>query len=138
MAENALQTAQSFMQDVLAPDVRELKVKVDSLDKRIDSLERHMNQRFEALEKRMDERFEAFEKRMDERFEAFEKRMDERFASLEKRTDDRFAAMQAQNDANMREVLGAIKRLELMTENIGLRATTELRERVAVLEARAA
>jgi peptidoglycan hydrolase CwlO-like protein len=127
MAENALQTAQSFMQDVLAPDVRELKVKVDSLDKRIDSLERHMNQRFEALEKRMDERFEAFEKRMDERF-----------ASLEKRTDDRFAAMQAQNDANMREVLGAIARLELMTENIGLRATMEVRERVAVLEARAA
>jgi len=123
MAENALQTAQSFMQDVIAPDVRELKVKVDSLDKRIDSLERHMNQRFEALEKRMDERFAEFEKRMDDRFKAI---------------DDRFAAAKAQNDANMREVLGAIKRLELMTENIGLRATTELRERVAVLEARAA
>jgi len=105
MAENALQTAQNFMQDVIAPDVRELKVKVDGLDKRIDDLERHMNQRFDEFEKRM---------------------------------DDRFKAAKDQNDANMREVLGAIKHLELMTENVGLRAVMEVRERVAVLEARAA
>lgn len=50
MAEDSLQTAQGFIQDVLAPDVRELKVKVDALDKRIDlldkridSLEKHIN-----------------------------------------------------------------------------------------------
>jgi chaperonin cofactor prefoldin len=101
MAENALQTAQSFMQDVLAPDVRELKVKVDALDKRID-----------LLDKRID--------------------------PLERHINERFAAAKDQSDANMREILGAIKRLELMTENTVLRATADLRERVAVLEAKAA
>jgi chaperonin cofactor prefoldin len=134
MAEHALQTVQSFMQDVLASDVRELKVKVDALDKRIDLLDK----RVDSLERHMNERFESLEKRIDERFASFEKRIDERFASFEKRIDERFAAMQAQSDANMREVLGAIKRLELMTENIVLRQTADLRERIAVLEARAA
>jgi hypothetical protein len=112
MAENALQTAQSFIQDVLAPDVRELKVKVDGLDKRIDSLERHM-----------DERFDSFEKRIDERFKVI---------------DERFAAVKDQSDYNMRLVIGAIERLALVSENSGLRAVADLRERVAVLEARAA
>ncbi len=94
MAENAVQSVQGLIQDVLAPDVRELKV------------------RMEALEKRM----ELFEKRMDERF----------------------AAERAHNDANIQIILGAIKRLELISENSALRVVADVRERVAVLEARAA
>jgi hypothetical protein len=98
MAENAVQSVQSLIQDVLAPDVRELKVRVESL----------------------------------------EKRMDERFASFEKRMDERFAAERAHNDANIQMILGAIKRLELVSENSALRAVADVRERVAILEARAA
>jgi DNA anti-recombination protein RmuC len=122
------------MQDVIAPDVRELKVKVDALDKRIDSFERHMNERFEATDKQID----SLERHMNQRFEALEKRMDERFEVLERRIDERFAAMQAQNDANIREVLGAIRQLQLANENFVLRTINEVRERVAGLEARAA
>jgi hypothetical protein len=127
VAENTLQTAQSFIQDVLAPDVRELKVKVGAIDKQIDSLEKHI-----------DERFASFEKHNDERFASFEKRIDERFASFEKRMDERFAAERAHNDANVQMILAAIERLALVSENSGLRAVADLRERVAVLEARAA
>jgi len=46
MSENLLQTLQYLIQDVIAPDVRELKVRVSSLEKQIDA-------RFEALEARM-------------------------------------------------------------------------------------
>jgi hypothetical protein len=87
MAENAVQSVQSLIQDVLAPDVRELKVRVES---------------------------------------------------LEKRMDERFAAERAHNDANIQMILGAIKRLELVSENSALRAVADVRERVAILEARAA
>jgi chromosome segregation ATPase len=119
VAENTLQTAQGFLQDVLAPDVRELKVKVDALSKRIDDLDK----RIDGLDRRVD----ALEKRMNERFDAAERHMNEKFA-----------AERAQNDANLKLILGAIARLELVSENSGLRAVMEVRERVAVLEARAA
>jgi len=105
MAENAVQSVQSLIQDVLAPDLRELKVKVDALDKRSDSFEKHIS---------------------------------ELFASFQRQIDERFAAAKDQSDANLRLVLGAIARLELLNENSGLRAVADIRERVAILEARAA
>ena len=46
MSENVLQTLQQLIQDVIAPDVRELKVRVTSLEKQIDI-------RFDALEGRL-------------------------------------------------------------------------------------
>ena len=57
MAENVLQSLQQFIQDVLAPDVRELKVRVSSLEQRMDTRFDAMDTRFEA----MDTRFEAME-----------------------------------------------------------------------------
>ena len=50
MAENVLQSLQQFIQDVLAPDVRELKVRVSSLEQRMDTRFEAMDTRFEAME----------------------------------------------------------------------------------------
>ncbi len=36
MADNVVQTLQHLLQDVIAPDVRELKIRVTSLEKQID------------------------------------------------------------------------------------------------------
>ena len=47
MSDNVLQTLQKLVQDVVAPDVRELKVRVESLEK-------SMETRFESLEKQME------------------------------------------------------------------------------------
>ncbi len=52
MPENILQTLQQLVQDVIAPDVRELKVRVSSLEK-------SMDMRFNALEQKMDIQFKA-------------------------------------------------------------------------------
>lgn len=51
MSDNVLQTLQKLVQDVIAPDVRELKVRVEGLDKRMDTRFAAVDSRFESLEK---------------------------------------------------------------------------------------
>lgn len=52
MSENVLQILHQLVQDVIAPDVRELKV-------RLSLLEKQMNARFNALDQKNDARFKA-------------------------------------------------------------------------------
>jgi len=52
MSDNILQTLQHLVQDVIAPDVRELKVRVNSLEKQMDV-------RFNALDQKNDAQFKA-------------------------------------------------------------------------------
>jgi len=52
MSDNVLQTLEKLVQDVIAPDVRETKVRVESLAKEMDT-------RFTALEKRGDAQYQA-------------------------------------------------------------------------------
>lgn len=52
MADNVLQTLQQLIQDVIAPDVRELKV-------RLSALEKQMETQFNALQKQNEAQFKA-------------------------------------------------------------------------------
>jgi mannitol/fructose-specific phosphotransferase system IIA component (Ntr-type) len=52
MSENVLHTLQQLVQDVIAPDVRELKI-------RVASLERQMDVRFDAMDQKQDAQFKA-------------------------------------------------------------------------------
>lgn len=52
MSDNILQTLQQLVQDVIAPDVRELKVRLSSLEKQIDV-------RFDASDQKNDAQFKA-------------------------------------------------------------------------------
>lgn len=52
MSENILQTLQQLVQDVIAPDVRALKVRSDSLEKQMDV-------RFDAMDQKSDAQFKA-------------------------------------------------------------------------------
>lgn len=52
MSENILQSLQQLVQDVIAPDVRELKVRSASLEKQMDV-------RFDALDQKNDAQFRA-------------------------------------------------------------------------------
>jgi len=63
MTDNVLQTLQQLIQDVIAPDVRELKVRVPSLEKQMDV-------RFDALEQKTGIRFFALEQKIDAQFQA--------------------------------------------------------------------
>ncbi len=61
MSENIAQTVQKVIQDLVAPDVRELKTLVTALQKQID-------QRFDAQEKKMDAQFKALNQKTDAQF----------------------------------------------------------------------
>jgi hypothetical protein len=57
-----------LIQDVIAPDVRELKVRVTSLEKQMDIRFDAVVVRFNALEQKMDSRFSALEQKIDAQF----------------------------------------------------------------------
>ncbi|HEY2859685.1 MAG TPA: hypothetical protein VGJ21_14795 [Terracidiphilus sp.] len=66
MSENILQTLQHVVQDVIAPDVRELKANQAALEKQIAALEKHMDMRFEAA----DQKAWASDQKAEARFDA--------------------------------------------------------------------
>jgi hypothetical protein len=105
MAENVLQTLQKFVQDVIAPDVRETKVRV------------------EAISKEMDARFNG----VDARFAA----VDARFAAIDKRFD----SLSKEGEAQFKAILTAIAEAKAQIELAAMSEIYPLRERVAVLEA---
>jgi hypothetical protein len=107
MPENIAQTIQQAIQDLVAPDVRELKVLVTNLQKQID-------QRFDAQSKQTDQRFEAQSKQMDQRFDAQSKN----------------------SDAQFRALMAAFSEFKAQSELASVRVIAALSERVAVLEAR--
>jgi hypothetical protein len=59
MSDNILQTLQHVVQDVIAPDVRELKANQNALEKQIVALEKHIDVRFEAADQKSEARFDA-------------------------------------------------------------------------------
>jgi tetrahydromethanopterin S-methyltransferase subunit B len=59
MSENVLHTLQQLVQDVIAPDVRELKVRIAALEKVVESLEKHMDVRFNLSDQKSDAQFRA-------------------------------------------------------------------------------
>jgi hypothetical protein len=63
MTDNVLQTLQHAIQDVIAPDVRELKV-------RVASIERQMETQYTALEKQIETRYSSLRDQQDANFKA--------------------------------------------------------------------
>jgi hypothetical protein len=57
---SVIEDTRRLLQDFLAPELRELAVRIDALEKRMDA-------RFETLENRMDARFDAAERLSAER-----------------------------------------------------------------------
>jgi tetrahydromethanopterin S-methyltransferase subunit G len=120
MSENVLQTLQQLVQEVIAPDVRELKV-------RLTSLEKCMDLRSAALEQKMDARFDAIHAR----FEALDKKSDARFDAIHAR----FEALDKKSDARFDSLMSAISESRAQAELTNVRVIASLSERVAVLEA---
>ncbi len=136
MADNVLETVQRLIQDVIAPDVRELKVRLSALEKSFDerfsSLGRSVDERFSSLGRSVDERFASLERENDAHFKA----IDERFTSLEKSMGERFSSLERQSEAQFKALLAAIGESRAQSELASTRGLAALTERVAALEAR--
>ena len=65
MSENVLQTLQHLVQDVIAPDVRELKVRLTSLERQIDLRFTTVDVQISAADEKAEARFQALDARFD-------------------------------------------------------------------------
>lgn len=114
MTDNVLQTLQQLVQDVIAPDVRELKV-------RQASCERLVNERFNSQAKSFDERFNALTKEMDMHFSALE---------------ERFTLQARQSETQIKTLMSAVSESKARTDLAWVREFSDLRERLAVIESK--
>lgn len=70
ITDNVLQTLQHLIQDVIAPDVRELKVRLLGFEKLVDERFNSIDERFNSSAKSIDERFNAQAKQSEVQFQA--------------------------------------------------------------------
>ena len=110
MSENVAQTVQKVIQDLVAPDLRELKTIVAANQKQIDL-------RFDAA----DHKFTG---------------VDDKFIGLQKQIDQRFDSQRQIDDAQFRAILAAIAEGKAQSELNTVQAISALSERVAILESR--
>jgi|HubBroStandDraft_5_1064220.scaffolds.fasta_scaffold492175_1 hypothetical protein len=59
MSDNGLQTLQRLVQDVIAPDVRELKVRQDSFEKRFEECFNSVERQISSLEKQSEAQYKG-------------------------------------------------------------------------------
>ena len=130
---SVVEDVRKVLQDFLAPELRELKVRIEAVEKRID--ERHAE-----VMKRMDERHEDVLHRMDERHGDVSRQFDltaQQFVSMEKRMDARHAEVMKRMEDGRAEMLEAMRvsdqRMDRRVDSILNFA--ELKEKVAVLDA---
>jgi hypothetical protein len=119
MTDNVLQTLQQLVQDVIAPDVRELKVRLGGFERLVDERFKQVHDRF----KQVDDRFQQ---------------VDERFNSLSRQMDERFEAAARQSEMQFKTLLATIGEWRAQDELARVREISELRERIAVVESKLA
>jgi hypothetical protein len=141
MSDNILQTIQTLLQDVIAPDVREIKGRLDAMQQQIDLRFGAIDLRFDAIDLRfgatqeaIDLRFGAMQKHIDLRFEAMQEHIEVRVGGLEKLFEAHVRGMDKQMAYLEKSLLSAFAQSQLRTEISGAQAVVDIRERVAVLE----
>ncbi len=107
MSENIAQTVQKAIQDLVAPDVRELKTLVTNLQNQLVHVE-----------------------------SSLQKQIDQRFDSQSQKTDAQFKALDQKTDAQFKTLMSALGEFKAQSELTTIRVISQLSERVAVLEAR--
>ncbi len=107
MNENVLQPLQQFIQDVLVPDVRELKVRIGVIEKQIGALEKQIG----GLEKQMEYQYNLVR--------------------------DQMNMMRDQQDAQFKAIMAAIAESRAQSNLDTFKLIAGLSERMAVLEAAA-
>ena len=113
MSENIAQTVQKVIQDLVAPDVRELKTLVANLQSQLIHVE-------SSLQKQIDQRFDAQDQKTDAQFKAL---------------DQKLEAQSQKADAQFRALMSAFGEFKAQSELATIRVISQLSERVAVLEA---
>jgi exonuclease VII large subunit len=120
-----------LFQDLIAPKLRALSVRVESLEKHIDDRFKATDQRIEALDRRLDDNLKG----VSQNIETLERHTGQRIETLERQTGERFADLNKRLDADHARSMLAITQL---SDYYGLaKRVTAIEERGTVPEPRA-
>ena len=131
--ENVLQTVKTMIQDIVAPDVRELKVRLAAFQEQVHGQFEAVHARFEAVQGQFDAVHRQFEA-VQGQFDA----MQGKFVSVQSQFEalhSQIAASAQQSEAQYKSLLSAIGQSKAESELSNFRAIAALSERVAALEA---
>lgn len=92
-----------LFQDLIAPELRSISVRLDGFEKRMDERFATVDQRFNAVDQRMDERFAAADQRMDG--------LEKRLIGLDAQIAQRFGTLDQRMWTNQTQTIDAIHRL---------------------------
>ncbi len=134
MPENIAQTVQKVIQDLVAPDVRELKVLVTALQKQIDQRFENTDSRFTALDQKMELQFRAQDQKMEAQFRAQDQKMEAQFRAQDQKIEAQFRALDQKTDIQFKALMAALGEFKAQSELASIRVISALSERVAVLE----
>jgi uncharacterized membrane protein YoaT (DUF817 family) len=136
--ENIAQTVQKVIQDLVAPEVKELKVIVSALqtqmDTRFETLQTQIDQRFDAQQTQIDQRFDAQQTQIDLRFDAQQTQIDLRFEVQSQKADAQYKALDQKSDTHFQALMAAFGEFRAQSELASIRIISQLSERVARLE----
>jgi len=132
MPESIAKTVQKVIQDLVAPDVRELKTLVSALQRQVDQRFESQDEKINSLQKHMEQRFDAQDQKFSQRFDA----QDQKINTLERHMDQRFDAQAQKSDDQFKALMAAFGEFRAQSELATIRVISQLSERVAVLEAK--
>ena len=131
-------------QDVIAPELHELRgeirrldQRVESVDHKIDGVDARMGARLDALHDKID----GVDARMGVRLGALDGKIDgvdERLGVRLQSLDDKIDSLRVESRAMKGELLAEIRRLDVRVDGVDrdIRTAIDVRERLAALEAR--
>jgi ABC-type enterochelin transport system substrate-binding protein len=103
---SAIDDVRNVMQDFLAPELRELKVRIDAVERQVEELKGSTRGQFEGLQKQ----FEHTERRAEQRHHSFEEQFQQAEHRAEKRHEDMmFLIRQGQEVRSPAERLAAVE-----------------------------
>ncbi len=143
-----VEDGRKIFQDFLAPELRGITVRIESLEKIVEANEARAEKRFQSLESQIDKRFQAAERESDKRLQTSEAHIEKRFqtadATLEKRfqaaeatTEKRFQAAEAHFEKRFQSLHEDIKDIDVRSEKRHMEVLTaigKLADYHAVLE----
>ncbi len=110
-------------QDIVAPEIHELRGEIRRLDQKIDGVDQGLDQRFTILDQKLD---------------GVDTRLTVKLDALDEKIENVDARLNIKLDALRTEVVAEIRRLDARIDGMDreLRTAIDIRERLAALEAR--
>lgn len=137
-AGDLFQTVRTAIQDLVAPELREIKVRLDALEKLQETQCRSLQSQNQSLYEIQETQYQSLQSRyqtLRQHQESQYRSPQFQYQSLREHQDSQYKAVRDQQDAHFQALMAAIHEFKAKSELDTLKMITALSERVAVLEA---